>query len=667
MLRSSVRHRILDRSRRPRPSAVATEKEDDTDERVSCRREVVVLRLEQVTLAVGGKDLLFDASVHIHPGEKIGLVGRNGSGKTTLLRAIVGELSLENGSLTVRRGARVGYLPQTAVSGSTQTLWEEARSGMTRLNELSARLEATRAAVERGESEAIERLGEMEEAFRLAGGYALDERVGGVLHGLGFRASDWQRPCDTFSGGWQMRIALARTLLSEPDLLLLDEPTNHLDLHARSWLAQFLDRSPHTVVIVSHDRWLLDRAVRKIVEVRNRTLYSFSGNLSAWLNERTQRFEQAQVAYAQQQEEIAKLERFVERFKAKATKASQARSRQKQLDKMERIEAPERERRPRLRLPEAPHSGHEAIILRQARMGWPDGPDVLDDVELVIERGHKVAILGPNGAGKSTLLAAIRGEIALRSGQRKLGHAVRLGVFSQDLAQALPSDDTPLEVVMAAAPTLIESKARAVLGALGLEGTMANRPIAGLSGGEKARVALALFAVRPYNVLLLDEPTNHLDATTVDVLIDALRPFEGALILVTHDRYLVEALATHIVLVGNGRAEVHAGVRSELLEPSAAPVGAGEQPSAAPSMGAQSYAERKRLARERERAQRRIRAISEEVEATETRMAAIDEELFVVAADYERCAELARERSEAEARVEALFEEWEQLEALVED
>ena len=621
-----------------------------------------MIRLEDLSLAPGGDVLLEHATWHLRPGTRTALVGRNGTGKTTLLRALVGEVTPWEGRVIPRSGLRLGYLPQQAVSGSTHTVWEEARSAMTRLEALRARLHAAEEAVTAGAAGAVEHHAEAMEAFRLAGGFTQDRTVGEVLHGLGFGPEDWERPCDTFSGGWQMRIALARLLLSQPDVGLLDEPTNHLDLQARSWLANHLRNAPWAMVVVSHDRHLLDAVAEGVLEIRGHRLHRYAGNFTAFLAQREARVDAQQAAFDKQQDEIARLERFVERFKAKATKASQARSRQNRLDRMERIEAPDTPQRlPRLVLPEAPAGAQEAVSLRDATLGWPGGPPILSAVDLVLERGSRVAVLGPNGAGKSTLLHALAGRLQPSAGRRKVGDRVRIGLFTQDLAAELPEDASAVDYLAGAAPLLGPQRLRTVLGALGLSGDDALRPIGQISGGERARVALAALVARPANVLLLDEPTNHLDAETVEVLVRALAGFEGALLLVTHDRYVVEQLATHVVRVENGTATVHLGVTPELLAP-------GEtvrEPEDGPGEGAEDYEARKRRHRDRERTERRIEAIHGELEAAEATVARVEATLFEVGDDYERARSLGEELTAAEHERDKLYTEWEDLEAQV--
>jgi ATP-binding cassette subfamily F protein 3 len=621
-----------------------------------------MIRLDDVTVSPGGHELVRGATFHLRPGDHAGLVGRNGTGKTTLLRAIVGEVSPDSGKVEVRPNIRLGWLPQQAVSGSTLPVWDEVRSRMTRLNQLRADLDAAQRAVEADPDrvEAAQRLAQETERFRLAGGYAADERIGEVLHGLGFAPADWRRPCDTFSGGWQMRIALARLLLSEPDVALLDEPTNHLDLEARTFLAKFLASAPWAFLVVSHDRWLLDRCVTRIVEVRNKRLHVYAGNFSAFLKEREARALAEERAFEQQQKEISHLESFVERFGAKATKAAQAKSKQKALDRIERVDAPEGDRkRARVVFPEAPAGAHEAVGLVDASVGWEPGRPVLEHVTLGVDRGMRVVLLGPNGCGKSTILQTLGGRLKPLAGRRRVGERVRIGVFDQDLAQALPPELSALTWLTTECPTVPPERIRTVLGALGLPGEGALRPIRELSGGEKARVALALLVVRPCNVLLLDEPTNHLDAETVDVLVEALQGWDGALLLVTHDRFVVERLATHVGRVRGGRVELREGVRPEDFEREPAG-GAGR---AEPTEQAEAHLDRKKRQRELERAKRRLVEIEAAIPKAEARVVAIDEQLIAAATDHQRSLALAKDRDAAQAAVDALYAEWEQLEA----
>ncbi len=620
-----------------------------------------MLRLDDVTVTAGARTLLERGDLHVHPGDRVGLVGRNGVGKTTLLRVMLGELEPESGAVLTRNGVRVGWLPQQAVSGSVRDVWDEARSGMVHLIALGEQLAAAEVASASGEDAAINRAETAREAFRLAGGFAADEAVGEVLHGLGFRTEDWHRACQTFSGGWQMRIALARVLLSDPDLLLLDEPTNHLDLASRSWLAEHLARSRATLIVVSHDRHLLDRVCNRTVEIRHARLESFSGNLTGWIHERARRDAIAEVTRERQDAEIERLERFVDRFGAKATKASQAQSRVKQIEKLEaeRIDAPQGEGQPRFRLPPPPGAGAMLVSLRGASLGW-DGVDVLKGVDIEIGRGERWVVLGPNGAGKSTLLSALAGRLAPQAGRRVVGREVRVGHHVQDLAKDLPGERTALEQTLASVPGATPAQGRSVLGALGLSGQLAMRPIKELSGGEKARVVLAAFALRPADLLLLDEPTNHLDAVTAEVLVEALCAWEGGLVVVTHDRWLVERLATHVARVVDGTIDAHLGVKPEDLLPGPPPGRrtAEARAAEAPPQGQTDHAANQ----ERRRAARKLEKLMAQADQVSVRIGKIDEEMFEAATDHVAVTKLSKERADAETKLEALFEEMALLE-----
>ncbi|MEZ4322009.1 MAG: ABC-F family ATP-binding cassette domain-containing protein [Myxococcota bacterium] len=638
-----------------------------------------MLRLENAVVSAGGHDLLVDAELHLRPGDRVGLVGRNGAGKTTLLRALLGQVDLDRGTLHRRKDLRFGYLPQQAVEGSEKPVWDEVRGAITRLVALQDDMKRAQAAVDAAESRsrrdepgsptgatvrdsgAIERLANAEAAFNLAGGYAWDEKVGTVLHGLGFEKAQWSRPCAELSGGWQMRTALAKLLLSEPDVAFLDEPTNHLDLQARSWLAEALRTAPWTTVLVSHDRHILDVVCNRIVEVRNRTLHSWTGNFSRFLVAREEQRAQLESEKRKVDDELAHLQKFVDRFGAKATKATQAKSRAKRIEKIERIEIERDPSLPRMQLPEPPASAQRMVRLAAADVGWPDHEPLIRGLEVEIERGMRVALIGENGSGKSTLLKTLAGELAPLAGRRFPGDRLRAGVFHQDLAAALDPDANGLQLVSEQAPLLETSRVRGILGALGLSGDAALRPIRALSGGERARVALASLTAKPHNLLLLDEPTNHLDAETVEVLVRALRDWTGALVLVSHDRYVVEQLATHVLKLSgttDGAPLLKEGVDPSDFE--RASEGGGAEVDRSKRL---DYAERKRVQRELERSRKRLEALPADLESAEAEVERVDAALFEHADDWARASELGTERQVKQAAVDALFAEWEQLEA----
>eukprot|EP00884_Botryococcus_braunii_P002776 jgi/Botrbrau1/1249/Bobra.0163s0042.1 len=542
-----------------------------------------VLLLQGVTVQAGERDLLQEADWQLMPGDKVGLVGANGAGKSTLLRCITGRRGINAGRLLVGQRVQLGYLEQTAVSGSNRTVWEEARSRMLDVLQAEADMQAASEAATRGEKGAAASMQEALDAFEAAGGHEVDKRIANVLNGLGFLQDHWHKPCSEFSGGWQMRIALARLLLgpggqgaslsnARPGLLLLDEPSNHLDAAATAWLGNYLRGCPAGVVIVSHDQALLESACQRVVEIRGRSLHHYVGSYSEFLVQREARQAAAQAAAERQAQEVAHLQSFVDRFGAKATKASQAQSRLKALDKLKQnavqaptplasVSAPGDARKVRLKLPVPPPCQQEVLTVQNLSVGWEGGPVLLRHVSFMLERGERILLLGPNGAGKSSLLKTLAGELAQREGTVQEGRGVRKAVFSQDLAQDLPLEQAALDYVLEKAraldPLVPLEAGRAVLGALGLVDDTPLRPIGELSGGEKARVALAAFALVPYNLLLLDEASNHLDAGTIQALTDALKDFKGAILAITHNQAFAESLrANRVFRVRDGQLRI---------------------------------------------------------------------------------------------------------------
>lgn len=621
-----------------------------------------MLRLDDVTLTTGGIPILEDLQWAIMPGARIGLIGRNGCGKTTLLRALAGVDSPDSGTIHRQSGTIIGYLPQGATEGSEASVWDVARSGLSRFEPLERELEGAQRAADRNEHGAAERLATALDAWRMAGGYAIDERVGGVLHGLGFSTEQWAQGCDTLSGGWQMRVALARLLLSEPDIALLDEPTNHLDIHARDWLADFLANASFAVLIVSHDRALLDKATRETVEIRDHRLHHYACAFSRFLPEREARITIQNRTAAREQKERARMERFVERFGAKATKAAQARSVQKRLDRREDTEvvAPIG-KLPKLRLPPAPEGPLETIELATANIGWTADATLQSNLNLTLRRGERVALIGPNGCGKSTLLQSIAGNLPLLGGRRRVAPKIRIGVFHQRITEDLPHEQSGLEVLTAAHPLVSPQKVRATLGALGSSGEKALQPIKSLSGGERARIALASLMLTPCNVLLLDEPSNHLDVETVQVLTTALATFDGALLLVTHDRALIESVATHVWQLGVD------GLDAREWGPGQPLFAADEQATAAEHTEKKnSHTERKRLQRLLERAQRERDQVEANIDAAERELEALQEEAFAVAEDREAAERVEAKRQSIQQSIEDWMARWEELELTIE-
>ncbi|KAG8457658.1 hypothetical protein KFE25_002322 [Diacronema lutheri] len=702
----------------PAPSTAAT-----TSARVADKTGGAAVLLEGATVSIGDADLITGANLRVGVGERWGLVGVNGAGKSTIMKAILrndprfaaraDSIAVRDGTIAISQTLSVGYLEQTAVTGSDRTVKEEVMSRMDRLVAARTALERASDAVSRGDisDAAVEALADAEAAFSAAGGYDSDKLVAGVLRGLGFTDADHERACSEFSGGWRMRIALARLLLSSPELLLLDEPSNHLDSSAKRWLGNYLKSYDGTLLLVSHDESILAAAVTSIAEVDSatRTIESFkSMSLEQWRVEREARKARRATEDERRQAEIDRLQSFVDRFGAKATKATAAKSKEKAIERIRAAAPPSPDasfaaegggsQARKLVLRAAAKSAVRQLELRGASFGWTcapagadgggaaDGaegctPDVggvplLRDVHLKVERGWRLAVVGPNGAGKSTLLAAISGALPLAAGTREVGDGVVLGVFRQDLAQDLDQAARPVDLVQRAAwehdgESTVED-AFGALGALGLSGARASgRTIGQLSGGEKARVALATFSVKPHNLLLLDEPTNHIDAQMAAVLVDALRDFPGGVITVSHDRAFVEAIEpTHVVSVRDGRVrmEERALRDDDWVHPDAAEASDATAQQRAPVRAAAAAAAAAAApARGDDKAQRKARTAAEKsAKALERRMdklaqdvGALEASLAGAGSDYTLAARLQAQIDATNAELDATLVEWE--------
>jgi ATP-binding cassette subfamily F protein 3 len=511
-----------------------------------------MLQLRNIVKDFGGRRLFSGIDWHIRTGDRIGLCGENGAGKTTLLRMLAGQVGPDGGEVQVARGTTFGYLPQDGLEHHGRSLFAEVRSALAELLAMEAELSLLEKRIaEKHAQTDLDRYAVIQEAFHQRGGYEVETEIAKVLRGLGFSEFDWEKPCDHFSGGWQMRIALAKLLLQRPNLLLLDEPTNHLDLPARDWLEGYLQAYPFAVVLVSHDRFFLDQVVGRIVEVWNGRLTEYPGNYSRYLEERERRVSALMEDKRRQDEEIARIEAFIGRFRYQANKASLVQSRLRQLEKIERIEVPPQRRRIAFRFPEPPKGGRVALELSGVAQGYGD-LTVLQEVDLCVEKGERVALVGANGAGKSTLMRLLAGEEPPRGGSRREGHNLHLAYFAQDQAKVLEPEKTLLQEITDAAPFDMVPRVRDILGAFLFSGDDVQKKVKVLSGGERNRLALAILLLRPANLLLLDEPTNHLDLASKEVLLDALHHYQGTLVFVSHDRYFVDSLATRVVEVGCG-------------------------------------------------------------------------------------------------------------------
>ena len=529
-----------------------------------------MIHVEGLTKRYGEKVLFEDVSWHVKKRDRIGLSGPNGSGKTTLLRMLAGLEEPDAGQIRMATETSIGYLPQDGVVHRGRSVHEEVTLAFLELLELKAeqhRIEdqlqdATHDDGDHGRL--LERYSLVTERFGHLGGYEIDARVADVLKGLGFQPKDYQRKCEEFSGGWQMRIALAKLLLARPNLLLMDEPTNHLDLPARNWLEEYLADYPGSVVLVSHDRYFLDTTVKRITEVGLKTLTDYHGNYSKYVVEHAAAMERLLESHRRQREEIERAEAFINKFRYQATKARQVQSRIKLLDKVERIEIPPERKKIRFKFPDAPKPGRVVLELKHGRKAYGDNV-VLERVDLVVERGDRIALVGPNGAGKSTLMRLLAAEEPPDSGTRVAGHQVVMDYFAQDQASVLDAARTVYEEMSSASPTTMVPMIRSVLGGFLFSGDDAYKKVGVLSGGERNRLALAKMLLSPSNVLLLDEPTNHLDLDSKEVLLDALEDYGGTLVLVSHDRYFIDRLATKVIEVGGGQALLYPGGYEDFL------------------------------------------------------------------------------------------------------
>ena len=512
----------------------------------------------------GPKILFENVDWLVTPNERTGVVGANGSGKSSLLKVLAGLEGLDSGTLLVQKGLTLGYLPQEGLSLSGRSVFAECMTVFADIRALEQEQEQlTQRMAELDPAgpeyaQVAERFHRAESEHRARDGYALEAQIGAVLSGLGFSERDWKRRTEEFSGGWQMRIALAKLLLERPNLLLLDEPTNHLDLEARNWLEGYLGSYPYAVVVVSHDRYFLDMTVRKIAELWNKGLYLFSGGYTRYEHQKTERRAQLQAAYDNQQDRIRQLEAFINRFRYQATKAKQVQSRIKELERIDRIELPSEEKSIHFSFPQPKPSGRVVAEFQNVAKSY--GPHtVFAGVGFIIERGDRVALVGVNGAGKSTLIRILAGTEGVTSGSYRLGHNAQPDYFAQDQYKELDPTARLLDDLATVAPRATNTELRSILGCFLFSEDDVFKTIGVLSGGERNRYALARMLMMPSNFLLLDEPTNHLDMRAKDVLLTALEEYTGTVVFVSHDRYFIDRLATRVFEIEDGQLTVFPG------------------------------------------------------------------------------------------------------------
>jgi ATP-binding cassette subfamily F protein 3 len=529
-----------------------------------------MIQLTQAGKRFGPKILFQDLDWLITPHDRVGLVGANGTGKTTLLKILAGMDGLDYGTVTRQRGMQYGYLPQDGLSLSGRSIFAECLSVFSHVHAMQREQEdlAHRMAeVDHSSSEyaqIAERFHRIQAEIHARDAYSIEAEVGTVLNGLGFKKEDWERRTEEFSGGWQMRIALAKLLLQKPNLLLLDEPTNHLDLETRNWLEQYLAAYPHAYVLISHDRYFLDVTVKKIAEIWNKQVTFYPGNYEKYLAQKAERRAQLEAAYRNQKEKTDQLEAFINRFRYQATKAKQVQSRIKELERMEKIEVPPEEKAIHFSFPQPRASGRMVAEAKELAKNY--GPKhVFSGGNFVIERGDRIALVGVNGAGKSTLIKLLAGLEQPTAGELRLGHNADVDYFAQDQYKALDPQARLLDDLFEAAPRSTQTELRNLLGCFLFSEDDVFKTIGVLSGGERNRYALARMLLHPSNFLLLDEPTNHLDLRAKDVLLDALQKFTGTVVFVSHDRYFIDKLATRIFEIGDGRIEVFPGNYEDYL------------------------------------------------------------------------------------------------------
>ena len=676
-----------------------------------------MIQIEEAGKSFGGQVVFRDLTWHITRGQRVGLVGPNGAGKTTLCRILTSEMEVDSGQVRRAKSTTIGYLPQELVAAGDGTVLGHLLAGFPDLQRLEEGMEALAREMAEVENEAseelMERYGDLQHQYEVLGGYHLESRAKAILGGLSFTPDDFHAPLANLSGGWRMRVALGRLLLQSPDLLLLDEPTNHLDLESLQWLEDFLAAYEGTVVIISHDRYFLNRVVDRIAELDLGRFSLYVGDYDDYQAQKLARQEQLVAAQKSQAEQIEKMERFIRKFRYKATKARQVQSRIKQLDKIERVEVIRAPKRIHFRLPQPGRSGTVVGELRKVHKAYGDTV-VYRGVDFRLLRGDRIALVGPNGAGKSTILKIIAGVLSFEDGERILGHNATVHYYAQHQLDALNPQHSVLEELASVADPEMQPRLRGILGAFLFSGDSVEKPVAVLSGGEKSRLALAKMLLRPANLLCLDEPTNHLDVTAREILEEALDQFEGTMLFISHDRYFINRIATKVVEVRDGRLAEYAGDydyylekrEEEQVEPRAAdpPQTGGREPSAktgeepraasreprhqpaapkgeprekpeAPALKPRTREAKRAETEARQRKSREMGPLRARLKETEAEIARIEARVRdltdqmanpEIYKDGERAREVARERKGLEGQAGSLYGKWEELAVRIE-
>ena len=634
-----------------------------------------MIQIANVSKSFGPRTLLEGANLQLGVRDRLALVGPNGIGKTTLLEMIAGDQEPDSGEIVVPKGVVVGYLRQETDALRGRTLIEEVLSAGAEVTEAGHRLSVLEDEMgqlgEGPERDAlIAEYGRLQDRFTTLGGYTLESEAKRILGGLGFKESAHDRPTDALSGGWLMRVALAKLLLSNPDVLMLDEPTNHLDLSSVDWLEHFLISYEGAVILISHDRDFMNAFATKVVEIDNGKLISYTGDYESFVQQRAIAAEQAAAAAKNQARQRAETERFIERFRYKASKARQVQSRVKALERMQSVEVRRTTKKKMgLAFPTPPRSGRVVLRLNEVSFGY-GSEDVYKGLDFVIERDQKIALVGPNGAGKTTLLKLLAGVLEPRDGERVLGHNAALGYFAQHQIEALEPRNTVFQELQAAMPSGSDLRPRDLLGRFLFSGDDVDKSVSVLSGGERTRLALAKMLVAPVNILCMDEPTNHLDISSRDVLEDALEEYEGALVLITHDRHLIRSVANHIVEVIDGNVRWFDCDYDDYLarkEAEALPEVPKQEVKTAPK-----GKERRRIEAEARARTKELRDRTKKIEADLERLTGEMDRISAILADPEVYStgvdipELVKEYERAKRRTSVLEARWEESAAALE-
>ena len=649
------------------------------------------VQFSQVSLAFGDRDILKNVTINLQTGSKVALTGANGAGKSTLIKVLAGLIKPDSGNRAVQKDCRIAYLPQSGLTHHGCTLMQEADKAFEFGYELQRQIDEIGEKLQKGEGNTDSLVLRQSELIQELQDSQWDRRAAmaeSVLLGLGFSRQDFDRNTEEFSGGWQMRIALAKSLMQNPDILLLDEPTNYLDIEARDWLESFLQNYKGGFLLVSHDRYFLDVTINEVYELFNGDLKKYPGNFTHYEKVREVELQTLIAEYEQQQQEINKLEDYINRFGAKATKAAQAQEYQKRLDKMVRIEIPESLKKIHFSFPPAPHSGRLVLRMKDICKSYDGSHKVLDNLELTLENGDRLVVAGRNGAGKSTLLRIIAEVDKDFTGQVIPGAGVQIGYFSQDNAETIKGKETILDYLEARAPLELIPKLRDMLGAFLFRGDDVYKSLDVLSGGEKSRIALLQLLLSPVNLLILDEPTNHLDIHSKDVLLKALESFGGTVVFVSHDRGFIEQLATKVLHLEPGKfmyypgnyqyymeqVEKREGWESLPLAPAAkassATPSAGqnhlpEPPRNAPENLSQtklSWEEQKKRDSERRKIERQVENLEKEIEELEAKKSELDSKMAdpAVYSNGEKAKAVQREIEEIVAKIDEKTLDWEE-------